>query len=82
MSAREADSHGRRVGEARTAILTKLFLEGLQKARGAAGLTQAEVSSGSRSYVSRCGSGKRRVDVVELTEFARLYRKEARDFIG
>jgi len=29
-----------------------------------------------QSFVSKCESGKRRVDALELTEFARLYKKE------
>jgi len=34
-----------------------------------------------QSYVSKCESGERRVDVVELAEFARLYRKDLNFFI-
>jgi transcriptional regulator with XRE-family HTH domain len=50
----------------------------------AAGLTQVEVAKKLRrpqSYVSKCESGKRRVDVVELAEFAQLYRKDLNFFI-
>lgn len=34
-----------------------------------------------QSFVSKCESGERRVDVVELTEFARLYGKELSYFV-
>jgi hypothetical protein len=34
-----------------------------------------------QSYVSKCESGERRVDVLEFREFARLYRKPLRWFI-
>ena len=35
-----------------------------------------------RSHVSKCGSGERRVDVVELTEFARLYWMDLEHFVN
>ena len=63
---------------ARRSAPYRLFLKRLREARQAAGLTQAEVAKKLRrpqSYVSKCESGERRVDVVELAEFARLYRK-------
>ena len=52
------------------------FLRRLREARRDAGLTQKEVARLLRkpqSYVSRCESGERRVDVVELLEFAKVY---------
>jgi transcriptional regulator with XRE-family HTH domain len=54
------------------------FLEKLKRARQDAGLTQVEVATrlqGPQSFVSKCESGERRVDIVELQEFARLYEK-------
>lgn len=48
----------------------------LRQARKNAGLTQLDVAKqlGTyASYVSKCESGERRVDVVELDEFCRLY---------
>jgi transcriptional regulator with XRE-family HTH domain len=57
----------------------------LREARRAAGLTQAEVAGKLRrpqSFVSKCESGERRVDVVELMEFARLYRKGLTSFVS
>ncbi len=52
------------------------LLKVLRQARKDAGLTQLDV--GERlgvyaSYVSRCESGERRIDVVELAEFCQLY---------
>lgn len=69
---------------ARRSAAYRLFLRRLREARLAAGLTQAEVAAElgrPQSFVSKCESGERRIDVVELTEFARLYRKDLNFFI-
>jgi transcriptional regulator with XRE-family HTH domain len=50
----------------------------LREARRQANLTQEQVARRLRrpqSFVSKCESGERPVDVVELTAFAKLYRK-------
>ena len=60
------------------------FLFNLRQAREAAGLTQVEVAQAlgkPQSFVSKCESGERRVDVIELAEFARLYRQPVDHFI-
>jgi transcriptional regulator with XRE-family HTH domain len=60
------------------------FLERLRAARQHAGLTQIDVAqklARPQSFVSKCESGERRVDVVELQEFARLYDKPLSFFI-
>ncbi len=60
------------------------FLKKLRAARLDAGLTQQEVARALRkpqSFVSKCESGERRVDVVELERFARLYGKALEDFL-
>lgn len=52
------------------------FLKRLREARERAGLLQAEVArrlGKPQSYVSKCESGERRVDVVELSELATIY---------
>ncbi len=62
----------------------KHFLNQLRAARETAGLTQAEVAKRlgqPQSFVSKCESGERRVDVGELTAFARVYRKDLEFFI-
>ncbi len=62
----------------------RLFLRRLREARQAAGLTQVEVATKLRrpqSYVSKCESGERRVDVVELQELAQLYKKDLTFFV-
>ena len=54
------------------------FLRLLLIARKEAGLTQTDVADllgKQQSFVSKCESGERRVDVVELNEFARIYNK-------
>ncbi len=69
---------------ARRSAAYRLFLTRLREARRAAGLTQAEVAAKLRrpqSFVSKCESGERRVDVVELQEFADLYKKGLNFFV-
>ena len=59
------------------------FLERLRRARLDAGLSQVAVAKALGkpvSYPSKCELGERRVDFVELVEFARLYRKPLRYF--
>ncbi len=54
------------------------FLKKLKAARLAAGLTQEEVAKKLKkpqSFVSKCESGERRVDFVELRFLAELYKK-------
>jgi transcriptional regulator with XRE-family HTH domain len=60
------------------------FLQRLKQARVEAGLTQVEVAkklNQPQSYVSRCESGERRVDAVELSDFAAIYRKNLDYFV-
>ena len=48
----------------------------LRRARKRAGLTQLEVAARLDtyvSYVSKCESGERRMDVVESAQFCKLY---------
>jgi hypothetical protein len=47
-------------------------------------LTQVQVAARLRrpqSFVSKCESGERRVDVIDLQEFARLYDKQIEFFL-
>ena len=54
------------------------FLVRLRRARSEARLTQLEVAQQLgvyNSFVSKCESGERRVDIAELVEFAKIYGK-------
>lgn len=56
----------------------------LKKARGEAGLDQKEAAGllgRTQSYVSKIESGQRRIDVVQLMEFAKIYKKDLNFFI-
>ena len=62
----------------------RAFLERLRSARHGAGLTQQEVAAKlgkPQSFVSKCESGERRVDVVELERFAEIYGKAVSYFL-
>lgn len=60
------------------------FLARLRQAREEAGLTQQQAAAKLKrpqSFVSRCETGERRVDVLEFEEFVRLYGKGATFFL-
>jgi DNA-binding XRE family transcriptional regulator len=61
------------------------FLNRLRQARKDKGMTQVQVASSlgkHQSYVAKCENGERRVDVVELAEFAKLYKKPLDYFLS
>ena len=66
----------------RGALHTKRYAQfrtRLKKARADAGLTQAEAAAKLKkpqSFVSKSEAGERRVDAIELEDFARLYGKK------
>ena len=61
------------------------FLKRLRTARLEAGMTQVEVARAlkrTQNFVSKSESGDRRVDVIELHYFARLYGKPVSFFVS
>ena len=62
----------------------KFIIERLKEARQHAGLKQEEVArrlNRPQSYVSRIESGQVRIEVLQLTEFARIYKKKLEWFV-
>ena len=62
----------------------KFLVEQLKKARIEAGLDQDEVArllGKTQSYVSKIESGQRRIDIIQLKEFAKTYKKPLDYFI-
>ena len=60
------------------------FVERLRKAREEAGLTQVQVAKKLKrpqSHISNVESGQQRVDVVELSVFAKIYSKDIKYFV-
>ncbi len=62
----------------------KIVLQNLLKAREESNLTQADVASKIKkpqSFVSKVERGERRLDIIELEVFAKLYRKDLNWFL-
>lgn len=60
------------------------FRRRLVEAREGAGLTQRDVAKRlgrSQSFVAKSENGERRVDVIELMEFAKVYRRSLTYFV-
>jgi transcriptional regulator with XRE-family HTH domain len=76
----------RKSRKARTAKFQGAYdtlLERLIAARQKAGLTQHEVSAlmgRSHNFMTRCESGDRSIDVMELMELAQIYKKPISHF--
>lgn len=78
----------RRSRKARTAPFQAEYDAILQKlivAREEAGLNQREVSKRlgfSHSFLSKCETGERRIDIMELLQLAKPYGKRPQYFLG
>jgi transcriptional regulator with XRE-family HTH domain len=62
----------------------KNIVERLKKARFEAGMGQVEVAKKlgrTQSYISKIESGQRRFDILQLKEFAKLYKKSLDFFV-
>ena len=62
----------------------KHIVQQLKKARIEAGLDQEEVAKllkKTQSYISKIESGQRRIDVVQLKELAKIYKKDISFFL-
>lgn len=63
----------------------KAMLRRLRDARLAAGLTQVQVAKALRTtqaFVSKCELGERRIDPIDLADFAKVYGKPISYFIS
>lgn len=62
----------------------KSVIKKLKKARITIGLDQKQVAqklNKTQSFISKIESGQRRVDIVQLKEFAKIYKKPLEYFI-
>lgn len=63
----------------------KLVVKKLKEARREAGFDQravAEKLGKTQSYVSKIESGQRRIDLVQLNRFAKIYKKNIQFFLS
>ncbi len=70
--------------KSRHTIRYERLLQVLRAARKEAGLTQTQVAEHFHthaSFVSKCESGERRLDAVELADFCKLYRIRVAAFL-
>ncbi len=62
----------------------KILVERLRRARKEAGLDQEDVAKllgVTQSSISKIESGQRRIDLIQLKRFARIYRKDITYFL-
>ena len=62
----------------------KILISKLKKAREEAGLDQtqaAQLLGTTQSYISKLESGQRRLDVIQLKEIAKIYKKKPVDLL-
>ena len=62
----------------------KELIQKLKKARKDVKLEQTEVAKllgKTQSYISKVEAGQRRIDIVQLKEFARIYKKDLEFFV-
>jgi len=60
------------------------FIKQFRQARLDAGLTQVDVGKmlkKPQAYVSKIERGERRIDIIELNEFAKIYKKSLEYFV-
>lgn len=63
----------------------KIMIKRLKQARFDVGLDQkqvADILKKTQSYVSKIESGQRRIDVIQLKNFAKIYKKDLGYFIN
>jgi transcriptional regulator with XRE-family HTH domain len=63
----------------------KIIIKKLKQARFEMGLNQGQVANvlkKTQSYVSKIESGQRRIDVIQLKGFAKIYKKDLGYFIN
>jgi len=61
-----------------------IFVKNLRKAREEICLSQVEVAKKLKrpqSYISKCEAGEQRIDIVELSKFAKIYGKSLDYFV-
>jgi len=72
------------MNKSRYTLRYQQMLTALRAARKQAGLTQTQVGKKFRahaSFVSKIESGERRIDVIELDEFCRIYGVSLTEFL-